>query len=346
MKCFRGILIAALYIFALCSCAANEEDRKITDTNTAMGTIILQSIYVDFNPDKEPELARGITGGVTDLIDLLETELLSWRLETSEIYRINQAAGETEGIAVSPELYRILEEALEISAESDGALDITLGSLSQLWNISNQLDDDEPIVIPTSAQVENALSAAGYARVTLGQNHITLPEDMQLDLGAVGKGLACDNIADYLKARPEVTGAVISVGGSIMTYGSKPDGSTWKVGIVNPRESSGYLGFLELEGEWFVSTSGDYEQYLEADGVRYHHILDPADGYPADNGIIGVTILCREGLLGDALSTACFVAGVEQGLTLAAQYGAQALIVDTDGIIHMTEGMAEIVQLQ
>ena len=166
-----------------------------------------------------------------------------------------------------------------------------------------------------------------------------MPEGMQLDLGAAGKGLALQEIQALLAERPEISGAVISLGGSILTFGSKPDGSTWRVGIMNPEDTSSNIGILSLEGQWCVSTSGDYERYAEIDGVRYHHILDPETGYPADSGVRGVTILTKEGLAGDALSTACFILGPEKGMALARKYGAEALFVLEDGEIVMTEGM-------
>lgn len=99
------------------------------------------------------------------------------------------------------------------------------------------------------------------------------------------------------------------------------------MGIANPRDTASNVGILTLEGEWFISTSGDYERYAESDGVRYHHIIDPATGYPADSGVAGVTILTKDGFLSDALSTACFILGEEKGMALAESYGAEALFV-------------------
>ena len=194
--------------------------------------------------------------------------------------------------------------------------------------------------------MRDALKDTGFGRVQFPENGISLPPGMQLDLGAVGKGIACDRVRAYLNSRPQITGAVVAVGGSVVTYGQKPDGSPWKVAIVHPREEGNYLGVLSLTGEQFVSTSGDYERYVTVDGVRYHHILDPATGYPARSGLCSVTIVCGSGLLADALSTACFVLGSEQGLDLAKSYGAEALLVEEDGTLRMTEGMREIFSAQ
>ena len=114
------------------------------------------------------------------------------------------------------------------------------------------------------------------------------------------------------------------------------------MGIVNPFDTAESIGILTLEGSWCVSTSGDYERYVEVDGVRYHHILDPKTGAPAVSDVRGVTILMKDGLLGDGLSTACFILGPEKGMALAARYGAEALFVMADGRFEMSDGMKDV----
>ena len=168
---------------------------------------------------------------------------------------------------------------------------------------------------------------------------------MQLDLGAVGKGVALDEIRKTLEEHPEVSGAVISVGGSILTYGSKPEGGTWQIAVTDPLNPSDGVGILTLDGGYCVSTSGDYERYVEVDGVRYHHILDPRTGSPARSDVAGVTIITKDGFLSDALSTACFVLGQEQGKKLLEKYDAEGLFIDHEGNISMTEGMQQYFHL-
>jgi thiamine biosynthesis lipoprotein len=167
-------------------------------------------------------------------------------------------------------------------------------------------------------------------------------EGATLDLGSVGKGIGCDVISGFLKNQPEVSAMIVNLGGSsVMTYGQKPDGSDWKVAVTDPRNTEGdYLGIVTLVGEEYLSTSGDYEKYFIQDGIRYHHILDPSDGYPADNGITAVTVVGSNGLDADGLSTACFVLGVEEGAKLLEEYNADGLFVDEDGNVYLTPGMA------
>lgn len=349
--------------------------QQQTLVDTAMGTIVSQTLYVQQGAGEKPEEeAQTETASIMQLLTELEQQELSWRIADSEVGRINaQAMGNTGGdpdydwaqeepereqnsgglpqevlitVSISPPQYELLSRIWQVSKDSGGAMDVTLGRLCRLWNLDELavLTENDgigagQINLPTAEQIQAALADCGYGRVQLSDGTITLPAGMQLDLGAVGKGIACDHISAYLHGQPHITGAVVAVGGSVVTYGQKPDGSPWKVAIMHPREEGGYLGVLSLEGEHYISTSGDYERYVMADGVRYHHIFDPATGYPAHSGLCSVTIVCDSGLLADALSTACFVLGPERGLALAQFYGAEALLVEGDGSLHMTKGM-------
>lgn len=338
-----------------CGIASVQQQSSV---DTAMGTVVTQTLYVQQGrggPDEKSQSGEGTSAESASIIQLLtdlERQELSWRVEGSEVARLNAQAwakasdrpGELRSIPVAPSMQEILRQVWQISEDSSGALDVTLGRLSRLWNLDElaMSAGDGQIPIPTSEQIRYALEYTDYRRVQLSREMIILPAGMQLDLGAVGKGIACDRICAYLRSQPQITGAVVAVGGSVVTYGRKPDGSPWKVAIMHPRAEGSYLGILSLTGEHYVSTSGDYERYVMADGVRYHHILDPATGYPARSGLCSVTIVCDSGLLADALSTACFVLGPEQGLTLAENYGAEALLVGEDGAFQMTEGMREL----
>lgn len=337
--------------------------------NTVMGTVVQQTIYA---PE---ETARRFCDEGMALLAKLEQEELSWRQEGSEVARINASAGDKEGYPVSEELAALLADCLELYERSDGAFDVTLGPLTKIWNIDKWAagKGGEEFRPPSEEEVAWALGLCGSDKIRLvrvgeepgnfervegmrqdGEDaggkgvlepaagngfRIFMPEGMQLDLGAVGKGLAQSKLLELLGEEAELDGAVISLGGSILTFGGKPDGSPWKVGVINPFDQSANVGILSLEGQWCVSTSGDYERYVEADGVRYHHILDPKTGYPALGEVRGVTVLAKDGLLGDGLSTACFLLGPERGMELAAEYGAEVLFVLADGEIVMSEGM-------
>jgi thiamine biosynthesis lipoprotein len=311
---------------------SQEAEQKHTYTNTdfAMGTVISQTIY-SIGEDK--------TTDYVSLLEEIEDNLISWRVEGSEIDQINQSAGTKEGIQVSDKTAGYLAQTLLLAQKSGGKLDPTIGKLSRLWNIDGEDATEE---IPDQEEIDRLLSETGYEQVVQDQNQIVLPEDVSLDFGSVGKGIGCDEIYNELKADPDVSGAVISVGGSIVTYGQKDDGSDWSVAIAGPRSEEGdYLGILSVSGDKFVSTSGDYEKYFIKDGKRYHHILDPDTGYPAESGLISTTVLCDSGLLSDGLSTACFVLGAEKALDLLEEYGAEGILVDEEKNIYLTDGIAE-----
>ena len=179
----------------------------------------------------------------------------------------------------------------------------------------------------------------GYEQIELDANTLTVPAGMQLDMGAVGKGYAADLACEALRARG-VDSAILSLGGNVQAVGTRPDGTDWRIGIRAPWES-GNLGVLEIS-DAAVVTSGGYENYFEDEqGNLYWHILDPDTGYPARSGLESVTIVAREGRLGDALSTALFVMGAEAAEEYWRENGGFDMILVTgDGQVIITEGIA------
>ena len=330
-----GVVISGIFASLLTGCG--RQTVTLQKVDTAMGTIVSQTLYVEGE-------GKEIPTEILACIDGLEQNILSWRLSGTEVYHINENAGNEEGVTVSEEFQGILEACIDVSEASGGAFDITIGDVIQLWNIDSwaAVEDMSGFHIPTESEIQAALQDTGYEKISVEDGKVVLPEKFRLDMGAVGKGIALDEIRKLLERKENVKGAVISVGGSILTYGSKPDGSAWNVGVVNPLIPSENIGVLKLTGQWCVSTSGDYERYVEVEGERYHHILNPDTGKPADSGVSGITILTKDGLYSDALSTACFVLGVQGGMELAEQFQAEALFVLENGEIVMSDGMKEI----
>lgn len=292
-------------------------------TNFAMGSYIEQTVW-----------GGGADAAAAALSAIEDMEYrLSWRLSGGDIYEINESAGK-EPVPVDSETYGILKASLSVCEESGGALDITIAPLSRLW------DFDGSPRLPDDSEISPLLRAVDYRGIILQDDGKVLlkDENMALDLGAVGKGAACDAGIEAYKSSG-ARRAVLSVGGSVGLYGGgiRP----WIVGVRDP-ESQGILGELRLK-EGFLSTSGSYEKFFELDGKTYHHILDPKTGYPAESGLLGVTVLSSSGVLSDALSTACFVLGVEESLPLLREFYAEALFV-TDESPHrvlITPGLSE-----
>lgn len=277
--------------------------------------------------------------GMLKLIDDLDKDILSWRSSDSEIYMVNTTYKPGEDTEVSSDLADVLEQTLDISRSHDDLLDITIRPLANVWGI-----EDGKTEIPAQSDIDSALKLVDVSKVTVDGDNVRISEPgMMLDLGAVGKGYGCDRAADYLKGT-DAHGACVALGGSIVVYGSKPDGQAWKVGVKDPRAGEGTtMGVISLgDGETaFVSTSGDYEKYFERDGRRYHHILDPRTGYPAWNGTIAATVVCDNGLTSDALSTLCMLMDKDKAMETVQEYGAEAIIIDEDKNVYVSEGLRD-----
>lgn len=328
----------------LIACKAPDQEAK--QAGTVMGTVYAQTIY---GTEEGIQSARDLQGK----LQVLEQVVLSRKTETSELWKVNASfmQGNKKPYQITAQLAEYLQQLIQISADSDGALDITLGAAAQLWNFDEQAGENSgQELIPSAEQIREVMSHTGMDKLqmTKGEDglwYLQIPEGMQLDLGAAGKGIACDIACDFLMDKEGITSAVVSVGGSILVYGSKPDGSPWMVAVAHPREKNKKLGVLKLQGTHYISTSGDYERYFMAGEKRYHHILDPGTGYPADSGLCSVTIVCDSGLLSDALSTACFVLGQEKGMALAEKYHAMILMVDDQGTLFMNDSMKACFQV-
>ena len=243
--------------------------------------------------------------------------MASTTIDSSDISEINQAAGK-EYVKVHPEIIKMIKTAVKYSKLSNGAFDITVEPLVNLWGIGT---DDENV--PADAEIKLKLLLVGYNNISINEEDESvklLKEGMAIDLGGIAKGFAADEVVKVYKEY-DIKGGIISLGGSsIYTVGQKPDGTPWNVGIKHPRKDNDqdYVGVINLS-EQALSTSGDYERYFMKDGKRYHHILNPATGYPTDNGVISVTIVVDSNIpdcnmIADTLTKTVFVLGVDNGL--------------------------------
>jgi len=265
-------------------------------------------------------------------------EHLSCFLPDSEISRVNRSAG-IKSEKLSRETYDVLSEAVEFSRSLLGCFDVTIGPLVSLWKIAQGSSAQ-----PDDVSIERALPLVNYRDLILNPGKSTAElrnAEQSVDLGGIGKGFAGDRIVEVLSSIG-ISSAYSNLGGNVVTVGAKPDGSPWQIGIQHPRQQDGLIGSVSVVGETVV-TSGDYQRaFTDSRGKRHHHILDPTTGYPAESGLISVSIVTDRSVVADPLSTAVFVAGMEKGLTLLRSFPhTEAILVDSDLQVFITEGLRD-----
>lgn len=289
-------------------------------TTVAMGTIINLRL---FGPDGEEN-----AGYVIENIRETETALLSRNEENSDVDRINDAPG--TAVSVSTETTAVITKALEIAEKSGGVFDITVGEITKLWDFGGENQR-----VPTETEIAEKLTYVNHSSVKVTSTSVTIADGQSIDLGAVGKGAACDRVKNLL-SQTNTDSAVISVGGSLLLYGNR----TFNIGIANPENSAEAMGTLSLS-DTFVSTSGDYERFFTEGSTTYHHILDATTGYPADSRLTSVTVICDSGVLSDALSTVCYLLGYNESLAILQEYDAQAVFTFKDKTVRLTDGIKD-----
>lgn len=336
-KNFALILCLAI-IISLCACGSREETLSTNDSAEAhkqffaMDTIMTVTAY-----------GKGGDEGIAQVVEEI-TEMdntLDPAVRNSEAFKINNAHG--GATQVSEGILTMLKKAKEIYADTNGALDLSTYPLSQLWGfIDLDVENHEEGNVPSEEQIQEKLKLLGFDSLTIEDQSVSLPSGTEISFGAVAKGYASDTAVETLRSKG-IKSAIVSLGGNVQTLGdTKPDGSSWNVAVQDPNDPSGYLGLLEA-GETAIITSGSYERYFEKDGVKYHHILDPKTGRPADTGLVSVTIVCSSGLTADALSTAMFVLGTDKATEYWKAHSDefQMIMVTTDDQVLYTSGLSD-----
>lgn len=294
--------LSFLFILSLLLCGCSKETEPAQTTIFCMNTVMDLKVW---GKDAETGLSRINT----KLMEL--EELWSTTEEDSVLSSLNRGAD----VQLDPAHAALLAQVEALSERTGGAFNPKMRVLSETWGFY-----DEQHRIPSSEEIASAM------------------ETEQWDLGAALKGYAGQVCAEALEEL-DIDRALLNLGGNIQTYGEKPDGSPWQVAVQNPNFADDYVGIVSVTGTASVVTSGDYQRYFEVDGVKYHHILDPETGYPADSGLSSVTVICRDGLTADCLSTALFVMGLDEGSEFWRESSDfEAVFVTADGMIYATEG--------
>ena len=324
-------------IFLLCAgCAgpaAPGQEEPASLQFFAMDTVMSVTAYGE----------QGQTGvqAARDAVNRLDG-LLSRTDPDSQISQLNAHAGDGAAVEVEPDVAELLAFAQSVSQQLPGDFDITIAPVMDAWGFTT-----EERHVPSAETLSAALALVDSTQLEVDGAAATarlLQAGMEVDLGAVAKGFAAGEAEEALRGAG-VERATIDLGGNVTVIGTRPDGNPWRVAVKDPQNTESYLCVLELE-DVTLSTSGGYERYFEEDGVRYHHIIDPETGYPADSGLLSVTVVTANHVLADALSTALFVAGPEEALDFWRSRDDFELVLCTDDDrIIVTQGLEDAFQL-
>lgn len=304
----------------------NEEDKSESRDIFAMDTYMTLTAY--------GKNAKKALDEAVDEINNIE-QLVSTGIDSSEVSQINKngkgSVSETTGY--------LIKRSKEIYDSTNGVFNITIYPIMQAWGFPT-----ENYRVPGKKELKKlrGLMGADYVLYDEKKQEVTLnKEGMKIDLGGIAKGYTSSKVMDIFKENG-ISSAVISLGGNVQTLNGKPDGSDWRVAVENPADTGSYIGVLSIKDK-AVITSGGYERYFKQDGKTYHHIIDPATGYPADSGLISVTIVSDDGTLADGLSTSLFIMGEEK----AAQFWREnsdefeTIMETADGKLYVTEGIVD-----
>lgn len=313
------LLLCLLLVTAASGCSQRKEYQE--STVYAMDTILTFQVLTDSD---------------SGIFDLLRKEvdqvnlMLSATDAGSELYRLNQSDGKC--FEASEELADVIVRCLSVAKETNGALNIALYPVTQAWGFPSG-----DYHIPNGEILKELMKKIDWEEIQIEQNQIQLLPGMALDMGAVGKGYLTDRCVEILKEQ-QISSALLKLGGNIYAYGTREDGSAWRIGIQKPF-SEEVAAVLTAKNEAVV-TSGTYQRYFEEDGKKYHHIIDSATGYPADNELESVTIVSASGFQADALSTAYFVMGLDASIQAWKQNPDIGVIwILKDGAIYYTENL-------
>ncbi len=322
-----GLLLAMGMLLSACNLLPEPQGQRAERTERsiwAMDTQMDLTLYGDREGACMEKLAA--------LLNELDRNL-SVTADSGALHALNESGSSTD-----PWILAMAREAQTVSAQTGGALDLTLYPVSRLWGFTTG-----SYQIPDPAELEALRGSLGMDKLKITGEELSLSQGAVLDLGALAKGYA----ADLCRAEMEQAGCagVLSLGGNIQTVGTKPDGSAWVIGVQDPDVPERYLLTLELSGAKAVVTSGDYQRYFMENGTRYCHIIDPKTLAPVRGSLRAVTVVADSGLLADALSTALYVLGRETGAELWRNLGGfEAIWLESDGSIWLTPGLKELTQ--
>ena len=328
--------LLALLCSAFVGCVGippGQESAVVTRAQMQMGTLVKITAVAR----SESVAQAAATAGFAEIRRL--EELLSTWIPTSELSRVNAAAGILP-VHVSLETLTVVQRAVQAAEMTDGGFNIAIGPAVDAWRVT------EGQRIPTEAELDALRPLVDLMSVHANVREQTIflaKTGMRIDVGGIGKGYAADQAVEALRKAGAIAG-IVALSGDIKTFGRLPDGKMFPVGVQHPRQDGAVLAWIDLQDE-AISTAGDYERFFERNGVRYHHILDPRTLQPA-RSCQAVTVIAREGVWADGLDTGIFVMGPERGMELIEQLpDVEAIIVDAGGRLLVSSGLKQRIRL-
>jgi len=322
----RTIALCLAIFFLATSCGRESGGGVITGNNFQLDTVVTISLYGTYD--------KSLIDAAFDEIDRLE-QLLSRKIAGSDPDRLAKAGGESF-IPVSPDTIFLIEKGEVFSKLTGGLFDLTIGPLVSLWDISGGghfPDDDERI---------RAMELVDYTQVSVESGEAMLEiSGMEIDFGAIAKGYIADEVKSFL-IENAVESGVINLGGDVVLIGEKPGTGNFSIGVQDPDRPTGkVMGVFEISDKALVS-SGKCERFFMHDGKRYHHILNPMTGYPAENELLQVTVIADDGVTGEVLSTSAFLLGLDKGMEfIKNSAGASAIFITEDKRVYLSPGFNE-----
>ncbi|WP_025820886.1 FAD:protein FMN transferase [Shewanella marina] len=308
-------LIGLAFFITACS----NQPEQVALSGSTMGT----TYHIKYVPNKQTPEPQLLQAQIDLALDQVNDQMSTYRKD-SELSRFNQSLYE-QSVPVSADTLKVIQEGIKLNGITDGALDITLGPLVNLWGFG---PDKRPTTIPTKAEVRRAKLKTGIDALHIKGNMISKTNpDLYVDLSSIAKGFGVDKVANILQ-KYHVSGYLVEIGGELRVKGKKADGEPWRIAIEQPSDNGRAVQQVIEPGTMGMATSGDYRNYYEENGKRFSHIIDPRTGYPINHRLASVTVLAPQCMVADGYATAMMVLGTKASLALANKQGLAIMLIE------------------
>lgn len=312
--------ILVLALAALAGCSFKDEEKVWEIAGPVFGT----RYHINVVLTEDPERLENLSQGIEKVLEDVDASMSTWR-EDSELSRFNSLEDQSEWVEISPPLHEVLTTARKVSELTDGAFDVTIGPVVNLWGFG---PDARPDKIPGDDELAARLAKTGYGKLELRSDPPALraSPNQYIDLSAIAKGYGVDAVASYLKEEG-ITAYLVEIGGEVQAFGHKPGGEAWRLAIEQPVSERREINRVVALDRHAMATSGDYRNYYESEGRRFSHTIDPKDGRPISHTLASVTVISDNCMMADALATAFNVMGHEQAKSLATRENIAAYFI-------------------